>query len=220
MAEKTISMTEPLYQYLLDFSLQEHPVLKELRKYTQSREDFMMQIAPEQGQFMALLAKLIQAKKTLDIGVFTGYSALVIALSLPADGKIIACDIREDHTSIAKDYWAKAGVDDRIDLRIAPASETLQSLMDDSQSNTFDFAFIDADKQNYPDYYEKCLNLIRPGGLIMLDNMFRGGLVADLENIDQAGRVLRNLQQKIQSDQRVDQILTPIADGLLLVRKK
>jgi caffeoyl-CoA O-methyltransferase len=220
MAEKTISMTDQLYQYLIDFSLQEHPVLRRLREYTQTREDGMMQIAPEQGQFMALLATLIQAKKTLDVGVFTGYSALVIALALPIDGQIIACDIRKDHTDIAKKYWEEAGVQHKIDLKIAPAGETLQCLIDAGQADTFDLAFVDADKQGYPDYYEKCLKLIRPGGLIILDNMFRGGKVADLENIDQAGKVLRNLQQKIHHDSRVNQSLAPIADGLLLIQKK
>lgn len=179
-----------------------------------------MQIAPDQGQFMALLIQLIGAKKALEVGVFTGYSSLCIALALPSDGKLIACDISEEYTSIAKRYWKKACVTDRIDLRIAPALETLDQLLADGQANTFDFAFIDADKENYSNYYERALQLVRPGGLIAVDNVLWGGAVADPSVQDESTQAIRAFNQKLQWDERVSLSLVTIADGLTLAMKR
>jgi caffeoyl-CoA O-methyltransferase len=179
-----------------------------------------MQIAPDQGQFMALLIRLIGAKKALEVGVFTGYSSLCIALALPPDGKLIACDISEEYTSIAKRYWQKAGVTDRIDLRIAPALETLDQLLVAGQANTFDFAFIDADKENYTNYYERALQLVRPGGLIAVDNVLWGGAVADPSVQDESTQAIRAFNQKLHRDERVSLSLVTIADGLTLAMKQ
>jgi predicted O-methyltransferase YrrM len=179
----------------------------------------MMQIAPEQGQFMALLIQLMGAKKTLEVGVFTGYSSLAVALALPSDGKIIACDTNEEYTAIARHYWQKAGVADKIDLRIAPALDTLDELIAQGQANTFDFAFIDADKSNYDNYYERALQLVRPGGLIAIDNVLWGGKVADRNVQDNRTKAIRELNQKLHQDKRVTISLVPIADGLTLARK-
>jgi predicted O-methyltransferase YrrM len=178
-----------------------------------------MQISPEQGQFMALLVKLIGAKKTLEVGVFTGYSSLVVALALPADGKIVACDVSEEYTSVARRYWQQAGVADKIDLHIAPALETLDNLLTAGERETFDFAFIDADKGNYDNYYERCLELIRPGGLIAIDNVLWSGKVADTEIQDNQTNKIRALNRKLHEDSRITLSLVPIADGLTLAMK-
>jgi predicted O-methyltransferase YrrM len=217
---KNLALDETLYNYLLSVSLQEAEVLKQLRKATATLPMSIMQIAPEQGQFMALLIKLIGAKKTLDIGVFTGYSTLVIALALPEDGKIVACDIDQRYTEIARQYWQQAQVNHKIDLRIAPALETLNGLIDRGQENTFDFAFIDADKNNYSNYYEQALKLIRPGGLIAIDNVLWSGKVADPKDTDKRTIAIRELNQKLHQDPRVNISLLPIADGLTLAMKK
>jgi predicted O-methyltransferase YrrM len=178
-----------------------------------------MQISPEQGQFMALLVKLIGAKKTLEIGVFTGYSSLVVALALPADGKIVACDVSEEYTNIARRYWQQAGVEDKIDLHIAPALETLDHLLAAGEAGTFDFAFIDADKGNYENYYERSLQLIRPGGLIAIDNVLWSGKVADTEIQDNQTNKIRAVNRKLHQDSRITLSLVPIADGLTLAMK-
>ncbi len=219
MQKKTLGLDQKLYEYLLAVSVQEIEVLQKLRAETAQYPGAIMQIAPEQGQFMALLVQLIGAKKTLEIGVFTGYSSLVTALALPAEGKIIACDIDEDSTSIARRYWQEAGVIDKIDLRIAPALETLDKLLEEGQTNTFDFAFIDADKRNYENYYEKCLQLIRPGGLIAVDNVLWFGKVADPQDEDKRTVAIRAFNQKLAQDKRVKISLVPIADGLTLALK-
>jgi predicted O-methyltransferase YrrM len=169
---------------------------------------------------MALLVEILGAQKTIELGVFTGYSALVVAQSLPEHGKVIACDINDENAAIARQYWHKAGVEQKIELRIAPALETLEILLNQGQANTFDFAFIDADKGNYPVYYEKVLQLIRPGGLIAIDNMLWGGKVADPSVQDESTQVIRALNQQIQQDDRVTLSLVPIGDGLLLARKR
>ncbi len=220
MATKTINMTDQLHQYMLDCSLREDPVLTELRKVTADMPKSEMQISPEQGQFMAFLVKMLDAKKTLDVGVFTGYSSLVVALCLPKNGKVIACDVDEGFTNVAKEFWAKANVQDKIDLHLAPAAETLQKLIDAGEAGTFDFAFIDADKVGYPDYYEKSLKLLRPGGVIAFDNMFRHGDIANPDNADSQCVAIRALQKTILTDDRVDESLVPISDGLMLVRKR
>jgi predicted O-methyltransferase YrrM len=216
---KNLALDETLYNYLLSVSLQEAEVLKQLRKKTATLPMSVMQIAPEQGQFMALLVKLISAKKTLEIGVFTGYSTLVIALALPEDGKIIACDIDRQYTEIARQYWQQANVNHKIDLHIAPALETLDKLIAQGQENTFDFAFIDADKNNYSNYYERALKLIRPGGLIAIDNVLWSGKVADPKDTDKRTISIREFNQKLHQDPRVSISLLPIADGLTLAMK-
>jgi caffeoyl-CoA O-methyltransferase len=179
-----------------------------------------MQIAPEQGQFMALLIQLLGATKSLEIGVFTGYSSLVIALALPANGKIVACDLSEEYTRVARRYWQLAGVADKIELRLAPALDTLDQLLADDQAETFDFAFIDADKVNYDGYYERSLQLVRPGGLIAIDNVLWSGRVANPLDQDDSTLALRALNSKLHHDERVTLSLVPIADGLTLALKR
>ena len=219
MAGKSLALGESLYNYILSTSLREPAALKSLREETAKLPMSRMQIAPEQGQFMALLIKLIGAKKTLEVGVFTGYSALVTALALPDDGKIIACDKDEQYTNMAKPYWERANVSHKIDLRIAPAQLTLEQLIADGQENTFDFAFIDADKRSYSIYYEQVLKLIRPGGLIAIDNVLWSGSVADPNNTDKRTIAIREFNQKLHQDERVDISLVPISDGLTLAMK-
>ncbi len=220
MAKQTIGLDNRLYNYLLSISLREPPILKKLRAETARHPMAAMQIAPEQGQFMALLVQLMGAKKTLEVGVFTGYSSLAVALALPPDGKIIACDIDEEYTAIARRYWQEAGVADKIDLRIAPALATLDKLLAEGQANSFDFAFIDADKRNYENYYERALILVRPGGLIAVDNVLWSGRVARAEEQDERTRAIREFNQKLYRDERVTISLVPIADGLTLAFKR
>ncbi|MBU6346178.1 MAG: class I SAM-dependent methyltransferase [Cyanobacteria bacterium REEB494] len=219
MIKQTLGLGTDLYNYLLRNSLREVEILSELRQETAKLPMSIMQISPEQGQFMALLIKILGAKKTLDIGVFTGYSSLVVALSLPDDGKIIACDISEEYTSMARIYWQRAGVADKIDLQLAPALETLDKLLAAGEAGTFDFAFIDADKANYENYYERSLELIRPGGLIAVDNVLWSGRVADPEIQDNQTSKIRAFNQKVHQDSRITLSLVPIADGLTLARK-
>ena len=220
MSKQTLGLENNIYQYLLSVSIREPDVLTKLREETANHPRHIMQIAPDQGQFMALLMQLMGAKKTLEIGVFTGYSCLVVALALPPDGKIVACDVSEEYTSIARRYWEQAGVADKIDLRIAPAIETLDKLIAEGETDTFDFAFIDADKSSYDDYYERALKLIRPGGLIAIDNVLWFGQVADSQVQDNRTKKIRTLNEKIHKDERVTISMIPIADGLTLARKK
>ncbi|QJB44102.1 class I SAM-dependent methyltransferase [Dolichospermum flos-aquae] len=219
MSKQTLGLEQSLYDYLLSVSLREADILTQLRQETAQMPMSQMQISPEQGQFMALLVKLIGAKKTLEVGVFTGYSSLVVALALPADGKIVACDVSEEYTSVARRYWQDAGVADKIDLHIAPALETLDKLLTAGETGTFDFAFIDADKSNYDNYYEQCLELIRPGGLIAIDNVLWSGKVADTEIQDNQTNKIRALNRKLHQDSRITLSLVPIADGLTLAMK-
>ena len=219
MSNKTICITEELYEYMLSVSLREPAVLHELRRETALDEHANMQISPEQGQFMALLVRLLGARKTLDIGVYTGYSSLCIGLALPRDGRVIACDLNPEWTDTAKRYWRKAGVADKIELRLAPAQQTLEDLLAEKAAAAFDFAFIDADKKNYDMYYEYCLELIRPGGLIAIDNVLWDGAVADESVNDVDTMAIRSLNNKIHADPRVEISLVPIADGLTLTRK-
>ncbi|MEM6426606.1 MAG: class I SAM-dependent methyltransferase [Cyanobacteria bacterium P01_D01_bin.128] len=209
-----------LYDYLLSVSLREPKILSQLRQETAQHPDGDMQIAPDQGQFMALLVKLMDAKKVLEIGTFTGYSTLWMALALPPDGYITACDVDEDYTAIARRYWQSAGVEAQIDLRLAPAIDTLDALLSTGQAGTFDFAFIDADKTNYSHYYEKSLALLRPGGLIAIDNVLWSGAVADLAIADPDTLALRELNQTLHQDQRIELSMLPIADGLTLAIKR
>ena len=220
MSNQTIGLDDRLYSYLLSATLREADVLAELRKETAEHSQAQMQVSPEQGQFMALLVQLIGAKKTLEIGVFTGYSALAVAMALPADGQIVACDVSEEFTAIARPYWQKANVASKIDLRIAPALDTLEALIASGESGTFDFAFIDADKSSYDSYYEKSLQLIRPGGLIAVDNTLWYGRVADPAVQDNRTQQIRALNEKVRDDERVTMSLVPIGDGLLLAVKR
>jgi len=220
MSNRTIDLSDTLYQYLLDHSVADSEIKQKLRAETSRLDMAIMQIAPDQGQYMSLLVKLIGAKNALEVGVFTGYSALCIAEALPDDGLLIACDVSEDWTRIGQPYWEKAGVAHKIQLRLAPATETLQILLDNGQTNTFDFAFIDADKTNYDNYYEQCLQLIRPGGLIAIDNTLWGGSVADTNKNDDDTQAIRQLNDKLPRDSRVDISMVPIGDGLTLVHKK
>jgi predicted O-methyltransferase YrrM len=220
MSNKTLNLTDELYQYLLKVSLHESELMAELRKETATLSMSVMQVSPEQGQFMALLAKLLGAKKVIEVGTFTGYSTLAIAQALPADGEVIACDVSEEWTSMARRYWEQAGVADRIDLRLAPALETLDGLLQEGRTGNFDMAFIDADKENYLNYYERCLELLRPGGLIMVDNVLWDGSVIDVSNQKTETVAIRKLNEHVSQDSRVDISLVPIGDGLTLARKR
>jgi caffeoyl-CoA O-methyltransferase len=220
MTKKTLGLNNQLYDYLLSVSLREPDILQQLREETAHLPNAMMQIAPEQGQFMALLVQLLSATKTLEVGVFTGYSSLCVALALPANGKIVACDVSEEYTAIARRYWEAAGVADKIDLRLAPALETLDELLAAGLAGTFDFAFIDADKRNYEGYYERSLQLIRPGGLIAIDNVLWSGRVAEPQAQDNQTQVIRALNEKLHDDKRITLSMVPIADGLTLALKR
>jgi predicted O-methyltransferase YrrM len=220
MTRRTKPLSNEVHDYLLSVSLREPDVLRELREETAGLERSEMQIGPEQGQLMALLVELIGARRTLEIGTFTGYSALVVALALPPDGRVLACDVSEEWTSIARRYWAKAGVSEKIDLRLGPAVETLEGLLAEGQHDQFDFAFIDADKASYDAYYELCLQLVRPGGLIAVDNVLWSGKVADASVTDADTEAIRRLNAKLSSDERVTLSLLPVGDGLTLARKR
>ncbi|MGH8216572.1 MAG: class I SAM-dependent methyltransferase [Rhodanobacteraceae bacterium] len=219
MSRRTINLDDTLYQYLLDHSVREHPEQIALRKATAEHPRGGMQISPEQGQFMQLLVKLIGARRAIEIGTFTGYSALTVALALPADGKILACDISDEYTSIGKPYWQRAGVANKIELVIAPALETLEARLAAGEEGRYDFAFIDADKAGYDGYYERCLQLVRAGGLIAFDNTLWGGDVAKPAQDDDT-RALQALNDKLHGDERIDMALLPIGDGLTLARKR
>lgn len=228
MEKSDIQVFKGLHEYILSSSLREHPVLKALRERTAKDPRAIMQIPPEQGQFMALLIKIMSAKRLLEIGTFTGYSTLSMALAIPKNGRIIACDLSTEWTDIGKEYWQQAGIADKIDLRIAPALDTLDALIAEHQQDSFDFAFIDADKVNYDGYYEKTLTLLRPGGVIAIDNVFLFGSVINADVLDKDLRAaisdtdiqaIQALNAKIKKDKRVDLSMLPIADGLTLVRK-
>ncbi|MGB3202001.1 MAG: class I SAM-dependent methyltransferase [Nodosilinea sp.] len=220
MSNQTLTLDDRLYRYLVSHSVHEPEVLVALRHETAQHPMAQMQIAPEQGQFMALLVQLLGVTKALEVGVFTGYSALRVALALPPEGKLVACDVSEDYTAIARHYWEQAGVADKIDLRIAPAADTLAQLIGAGETNSFDFAFIDADKSSYPTYYEQVLQLVRPGGLIAIDNVLWSGRVADPAVTDNRTTVLRTFNETLYNDCRVVASLVPIADGLTLAMKK
>ncbi len=220
MANRSITLTDNLYDYLLSVSLREPPLLARLREETAALPMAAMQIAPEQGQFMALLAELTGTKRYLEVGTFTGYSTLAVALALPDNGQVVACDISEAFTTIARRYWAEAGLGERIDLRLAPALETLDGLIADGQAGSFDLAFIDADKENYGGYVERVLNLLRPGGLMLVDNVLWDGAVADPERQDADTTAIRALNSALHHDPRVTLSLVPVGDGLTLARKR
>jgi caffeoyl-CoA O-methyltransferase len=214
MATRTLDITDDLIAYVRRLGVREHPALARLRERTAPMPMSQMQIGAEQGAFMALLVKLIGAKRILEIGTFTGYSSTAMALALPPEGRITCLDVSEEWTDIAREAWADAGVADRVGLVLAPATETLPTLDDDS----FDMAFIDADKPGYDDYYEGCLRVVRPGGLILIDNVLWSGAVADPGNHDENTTIMRALNEKVATDERVDHVLLPIGDGLTLAR--
>lgn len=218
MSSRTIELNDKLYDYLLEVSLRESGPQTELRELTQTHKFANMQIAPEQGQFMAMMVRLTGAKKILEIGTFTGYSALSMALALPEGGSITCCDLSEEWTDIARRFWRESGVEHSIDLRIAPALETLDELLANKGKNSYDMAFIDADKANYSHYYERCLQLIRPNGLILFDNTLWGGSVADESITDEDTVALRELNRALHTDQRIDLAMLPLGDGLTLAR--
>lgn len=220
MSNTTLNLSDQLYQYLLKVSLREPEVLRLLRQETAQLPEHNMQISPEQGQFMRLLVQLTGGRKGIEIGVFTGYSALSVALGLPDDGQLIALDVSEEWTDVGRKYWEMAGVAHKIDLRIAPALESLQNLVAEGKEETFDFAFIDADKVNYQNYYEYCLRLLRPNGLIAIDNVLWSGRVADPKNTEPDTVAIRQLNEKLFKDERIDLSLLPLSDGLTLVRKR
>jgi len=219
MANQTLNLTPELLAYLREHGLREPPVLAELRAATARLPDAVMQIAPEQGQFMALLLRLMGARRVLEIGTFTGYSTLWLASALPEDGQVVTCDRNREWTDMAKTYWARANLAQRITLHLGDARQTLQALQDTGETDAFDFAFIDADKVNYNTYYEACLTLVRPGGLIAIDNTLWGGAVADPKATDPDTEAIRRLNRKLRDDQRVEMAMVPIGDGVTLVRR-
>ncbi|TVR84222.1 MAG: SAM-dependent methyltransferase [Rhodospirillales bacterium] len=220
MSTRTIALDDALHAYLLRISVREPDVLRRLREETAQLPQRNMQIAPEQGQFMALLVRLTCTSRILEIGTFTGYSALVMAGALPPGGRLLTCDVSETWTAVARRYWAEAGVADRIDLRLGPAMATLDALLADRASQPFDLAFIDADKEGYPGYFERCLALLRPGGVICVDNVLWGGRVADPSNEDPDTVSIRAFNEALCGDSRIDLSLLPIGDGLTLARKR
>jgi predicted O-methyltransferase YrrM len=220
LSNSPTKLSEELYRYLQSMSLRETDVLRDLRQETAGLPAAVMQVAPEQGQFLAFLVQLIGARNTIEVGVFTGYSALAVALALPTDGQIIACDINKDYTSVAQRYWRRAGVAEKIELHLAPAVQSLQKLITDGRSNSFDFAFIDADKSSYHQYYEQCLQLLRRGGLIAVDNVLWGGSVINQEKTDADTQAIRQFNSFVKVDERVDLTMLSIGDGLTLLRKR
>lgn len=220
MSAKTIPVTDAIWRYLIDVTVREPEVLAKLRAETSRMPSGGMQISPEQGQFMALLVELIGARRALEIGVFTGYSSLRVALALPPEGRLLACDVSADFTNIARRYWREAGVESKIDLQLGPALATLDARIGLGERGSYDFAFIDADKSNYGGYYERCLELLRPGGLIAVDNTLWSGKVADPSQQDADTVAIRELNRRVAGDVRVSSSLVPIGDGVLLVRKR
>ena len=219
MTMRTIQIDDRLFQYVLDHSVREHPAQAALREATRTHPHAGMQISPDQGQFMALLIKLLGARRTIEVGTFTGYSALTVALALPDEGRVLACDVSDEYTRIGRPFWQQAGVEHKIDLVIAPALQTLDERLAAGEAGSYDFAFIDADKSNYDLYYERCLKLLRAGGLIALDNTLWSGAVAQpAKSADTAA--LQQLNLKLHRDERVDLTLLTVGDGLTLARKR
>jgi predicted O-methyltransferase YrrM len=220
MSIRSTSVAEDVYRYILAVSSREPPVLARLREATAPRAEAEMQISPEQGQFMALLARLIGARHCIEIGTYTGYSALAVAMVLPEDGHLIACDISEEFTQIGRPFWREAGVEGRIDLRVQPGLKTLDELLEQGRQNAFDFAFLDADKPNYINYYERLLRLVRPGGLILADNTLAVSGAPIIRLNSEIARALRAFNEHVHHDERVDLSLIPIGEGLTLLRRR
>ncbi len=220
MSNRTLSIDDRIYDYLCAVTINESELLQQLRKETAKLEYSVMQISPEQGQFMSLLIKLMSATRAIEIGTFTGYSSICIASAMPDNGKLICCDISPQWTDVAEKYWGLAGLENKIDLHIQPAEQTLQILLDDGAEKSFDFIFIDADKQNYIMYYEMALRLLRKGGVIAVDNTLWSGAVADPENTEATTRAIRRFNEMLKIDNRVSQSLLTIGDGLTLILKE
>jgi caffeoyl-CoA O-methyltransferase len=220
MSRRTLNLDDTLYDYVLDHSLREHPAQVALREATRTWPRAGMQISPEQGQLLALLMRLVGARRAIEIGVFTGYSALTAALALPDEGRLLACDISDADTRLGQPFWARAGVAHKIEFVVAPARQTLEARLAAGEAGAYDFAFIDADKTGYDAYYELCLQLLRPGGLITIDNVLWGGSVARPAEGDADTAALQALNAKLHHDQRIDLSLLPIGDGLTLARKR
>ncbi len=220
MSNRTVPMTDALHGYLVEVSVRESDSLRALREVTAELPNRNMQIAPEQGAFMGWLVTSLGARRAIEVGTFTGYSALAVAEALPEDGRVVCCDVSEEFTSIGLPHWERAGVRGKIDLRIGPASETLAAMIDAGEAGTYDFAFIDADKEGYDAYYEACLTLLRPGGVIAIDNVLWGGSVADASNQEPSTRALRAINDKVFADARVRACMVPVGDGLTLATKR
>jgi predicted O-methyltransferase YrrM len=219
MTDKSYLLDPKLHEYILTHSVRERDILRRLREETAARPNAIMQIPAEQGQFFAVLVRALRARKTIEVGVFTGYSSLAVAFALPPDGKLVACDNNAEYTSVAQRYWQEAGVAGKIELRLAPAAVTLKALIRGGQENSFDFAFIDADKTGYAEYFESCLQLLRPGGIIALDNMLQAGKVIDPNENDKDTVAIRELNEKLAGDERVLVSFLSIADGVTLAVK-
>jgi caffeoyl-CoA O-methyltransferase len=220
MAARTNVLPDDVYQYILNVSVREAPALARLRQATAPLPEAEMQIGPEQGQFMAMLAKLAGARRCIEIGTFTGYSALAVALALPADGTLIACDVSDEFTRIGRPFWKEAGVESKIDLRLQPGLTTLDALLNEGQQNTFDFAFVDADKPGYIQYYEKLLQLVRPGGLICADNTLGLSGAPIIRQNSVSANAMREFNEHVHHDERVDLSMIPIGEGLTLLRRR
>ncbi len=220
MSNATLGLPDELHAYLLDVGVREPDLLRQLRAETAAMPEHDMQIAPEQGALMALLVELTGARRCLEVGTFTGYSSLSVALAMPADGRLVCCDLSREWTDVARRYWAQAGVADKIELRLGPALDTLDGMVAEGLAGTFDFAFLDADKDNYPAYADRLLTLLRRGGLMAIDNVFWGGEVAQPEVDNESVRGIRELNRALASDERVSLSMVPIADGLTLARKR
>jgi predicted O-methyltransferase YrrM len=220
MANTSIGLPPDVHDYLVTHGVREPEILRRLRDETALLPEHGMQIAPEQGALLAMLVELIGARRCLEIGTFTGYSSLIVALAMPPDGTIVCCDVSHEWTAVARRYWAEAGVADRVDLRLAPALETLDDLLANGAASTFDFAFVDARKTEYPDYHERVIQLLRPGGLAAYDNVLWSGRVADASVDDADTRGLRRLNDRLAADERVSIAMLPIADGVTLARKR
>ncbi len=220
MTSKSIGLPDDVYDYVLAHGVREPGILARLREETAAHPMAQMQIEPLQGAIFRLLVELLDARSYVEVGTFTGYSSLAVALAMPADGRLVCCDVSEEYTSVARRYWAEAGVADRVDLRIGPGIESLDALLAEGRGDTFDLAFIDADKKSYPDYYERCVRLLRPGGVVALDNVLWGGEIADLEKTDRDTLALRVVNELVRDDERVTPVLLPVADGMTLARKR
>ena len=220
MSRRTIQLDEPVHEWLLENSLRETPVQAQLRDAMDDHPEGEMQTSPEQVQLLALILKTMQARRVIEVGVFTGYSAMGMAMALPDDGVLVACDLSPEHMAVAKSWWDRAGVSDRIVPRVGPAIESLQAMLADGQGGTYDFMYFDADKEAFLEYYELGLRLLRPGGLLTFDNMLKGGRVADPSVTDSSTEATRALAKKLLGDDRVEYSLNPIGDGLALAMLK
>lgn len=220
MSNATLGLPADLHAYMLEVGAREPAILRELRDETATLPEHDMQIAPEQGALMALLVELTGARRCIEVGTFTGYSSTRVALALPPEGSVVCCDISREWTDVARRFWERAGVADKMELRLGPALDTLDALITEGQAETFDFAFLDADKVSYPEYSDRLLTLLRPGGLLAIDNVFWGGQITDAESTDASVRGIRRMNQALADDSRVSLAMVPIADGLTLARKR